>query len=309
MVRRRLTIADTLKQRIFSGLHLGTLKPGDRLPSVRDLASDLEADPRVILAACRELEQEGLVELRPRSGIYVGTGATDAGGSSSRKADWIVETLVESLSRGIPAPGLPEHLRRCLETLRLRAACIECNLDQTVQLCEELHADYGLDTDPVDLYPMLSEATPPPEIRHADLLVTSQFHAHEIQPLALQLGKPIIVASLQTGLFAGLAELLSRETVYFLVSDPRFGAKLHRIFAGSPGAANLRSLVVGTDDLAEVPPDAPAYMTGSARARLPQASRLRRPLPQLRALSPDTARQLLSFIVRANMAANAAART
>lgn len=303
-----MTIADTLKQRIFSGLHLGTLKPGDRLPSVRDLARDLEADPRVILAACRELEQEGLVELRRRSGIYVGTPTADAGGSSSRKADWIVETLVESLSRGIPAPSLPEHLRRCLETRRLRAACIECNADQTAQLCEELHADYGLDTDPVDLYPMLSEPTPPPEIRHADLLVTSQFHAHEVQPLALQLGKPIIVASLQTGLFAGLAELLSRETVYFLVSDPRFGEKLHRIFAGSPGAANLRALVVGTDDLAEVPPDAPVYMTGSARTRLPQGSRLRRPLPQLRALSPDTARQLLSFIIRANMAANGVVR-
>ncbi|NUR35231.1 MAG: hypothetical protein HOQ30_14575, partial [Gemmatimonadaceae bacterium] len=33
MVDRRTHIADTLRQRILSGLHLGTLRPGARLPS------------------------------------------------------------------------------------------------------------------------------------------------------------------------------------------------------------------------------------------------------------------------------------
>ncbi len=279
------------------------LKPGDRLPGVRELARDLAADPRVILAACRELEREGLVELRQRSGIYVARATAPTNSSERRDADWVVEVLVEALSRDISGPQFPEHLREALATLRLRVACIECNRDQNAQLCGELSADYGLDTYSVDLFDLLAAAEPPEEIRRADLLVTSQFHAFEVQPLADELGKPLIVASLQPALFTGIAHLLTLGPVYFAVSDERFADKLRRIFAATPDGANFHPLVHGIDDLDQVPPDAPLYLSETVRAQLPETSGRRLSLPHLRALSPQTARQLFSFIIRANMAA------
>ncbi len=306
MVRRRSALAETLRQRIFSGLHLGMLKPGDRLPGVRELARELAADPRVILAACRELEKEGLLELRQRSGIYVARATPASNVAARREADWVVEVLVEALSRDIPGPEFPEHLRQALETVRLRVACIECNRDQNAQLCGELSADYGLDTYSVDLFDLLSAPAPPEEVRRADLLVTSQFHAFEIQPLAEDLGKPLLVASLQPALFTGIAQLLTLGPVYFAVSDERFADKLRRIFATTPGGANFHPLVYGVHDLDQVPPDAPLYLSELVRELLPETSKRRLSLPHLRALAPHTARQLFSFIIRANMAASPA---
>lgn len=53
------------------GLVRGTLSPGDALPSVRDLASDLQVNPRTVSQAYAELEREGLVRVQPGRGTFV----------------------------------------------------------------------------------------------------------------------------------------------------------------------------------------------------------------------------------------------
>lgn len=49
----------------------GSLRPGDRLPSVRGLGRSRHVSVATVLAAYRELEGQGLVETRPQSGHYV----------------------------------------------------------------------------------------------------------------------------------------------------------------------------------------------------------------------------------------------
>lgn len=303
MTRRRDHIADTLRQRLLSGLHLGELKHGQRLPSARDLAREMAADPRVILAAYRVLEQEELVELRPRSGIFLTATDSSAGGLQRRTHDWMVELLLEAVERGIPAPQFPERLRRSLETLRLRVACIECNVDQIDELSHELHTTYNFDVSGVDLYAMLESARLPKEVRQADLLVTTHFHAHEVQPIATQLGKPLIVAELLVDGFAEVARRLAEGPVYYVVVDPRFAKKLGKIFTAASGAADLRVLIQGRDDLDEIPAGAPVYLTRLVRERLPARSPLTPPILPARVFSPETSRLLFTFIVRANSAA------
>src|SRR5919109_3972470 len=102
MAERRGEITGTIRQRIVSGLHLGTLSHGDRLPSTRELSDELDVTPRTVMAAYRELEQEGLVELRPRSGIYVAATHASAGGMLTQLAGWVVEVLLQGLTRNVP---------------------------------------------------------------------------------------------------------------------------------------------------------------------------------------------------------------
>jgi hypothetical protein len=104
-------------------------------------------------------------------------------------------------------------------------------------------------------------------------------------------------------LFAGTAELLRRGPVYYGVADPRFAAKLRAAFAGAPGAENLRILVHGRDDLGAIPADAPAYLTRLARQRAGDLPLLTRLMPEAHILAPESARELLAFVVRANLAA------
>jgi len=49
----------------------GDLGPGDRLPTVRQLAVDLEVNPNTVIRAYREMELRGVVDTQQGSGTYV----------------------------------------------------------------------------------------------------------------------------------------------------------------------------------------------------------------------------------------------
>ncbi|MBW3571303.1 MAG: winged helix-turn-helix domain-containing protein [Gemmatimonadetes bacterium] len=302
MAHRRNDIADRLRQRIVAGLHLGVVAGGQRLPSVRVLASELSADPRVVLAAYRELQAEGLVEVRPRSGIYVAAAAGEKGEALPQLAEWVVDVLVQALGRGVPAIEFPERVRRCLRTVRFRTACIECNRDQITGLCRELRDDYGLDTHGVELQ-ALGGGELPDDVRAADLLVTTPFHAAQVQRVAQALGKPWMAVHLRAGFLREVERFLDQGPVYFVATDPRFAEKLRLIFTPAARAENLRPLIVGRDDLAQVPENAPTYVMSAARPMLQDLPLRARLVPAPRVFSDESARELLSFIVRSNMAA------
>ncbi len=50
----------------------GDLEPGDRLPTVRQLAVDLSINLNTVVRAYRELEIEGVLETQQGSGTFVG---------------------------------------------------------------------------------------------------------------------------------------------------------------------------------------------------------------------------------------------
>jgi GntR family transcriptional regulator len=52
-------------------LRLGTLQPGDRLPTAKAVVEATAVNPNTVLKAYRELEREGLVEPRPGLGTFV----------------------------------------------------------------------------------------------------------------------------------------------------------------------------------------------------------------------------------------------
>jgi GntR family transcriptional regulator len=49
----------------------GTLRPGDRLPTIRELAMDLVINPNTIAAAYREMERSGLVNTQRGRGTFI----------------------------------------------------------------------------------------------------------------------------------------------------------------------------------------------------------------------------------------------
>ena len=60
-------IMDNFRLQIAAGI----LQPGDKLPSVRELAQNLSINPNTIQRAYRELEQQGVIETRPGKGCFV----------------------------------------------------------------------------------------------------------------------------------------------------------------------------------------------------------------------------------------------
>src|SRR6204780_5222295 len=60
-----------LVQQVEHALRLGYLKPGDRLPKVRDVVAALTINPNTVLKAYRELETKGLAAGRPGQGTFI----------------------------------------------------------------------------------------------------------------------------------------------------------------------------------------------------------------------------------------------
>jgi GntR family transcriptional regulator len=58
-------------RQVRQALLAGVLRPGDRLPTVKEVVADLAINPNTVLKAYRELEHEGLVEGRQGVGTFV----------------------------------------------------------------------------------------------------------------------------------------------------------------------------------------------------------------------------------------------
>ncbi len=56
---------------VEQALRMGILRPGDRLPTVKEAVTDTAVNPNTVLKAYRELEHAGLVEGRQGVGTFV----------------------------------------------------------------------------------------------------------------------------------------------------------------------------------------------------------------------------------------------
>jgi len=66
-----------LKDRVVAMLLDGILKPGDALPSVRQVAAEYQLNPITVSRAYQELADEAIVEKRRGLGMYVTEGASE----------------------------------------------------------------------------------------------------------------------------------------------------------------------------------------------------------------------------------------
>ena len=58
-------------RQVRHALRLGMLRPGDQLPTVKEVVASLAINPNTVLKAYRELEHDGLVAARPGVGTFI----------------------------------------------------------------------------------------------------------------------------------------------------------------------------------------------------------------------------------------------
>lgn len=58
-------------EQVKHAVETGALREGDQLPTIRRLAEELVMNPNTVVRAYRELEHEGVVELRHGSGAFI----------------------------------------------------------------------------------------------------------------------------------------------------------------------------------------------------------------------------------------------
>ena len=300
--RRRSELADALRRRVVGALSSGALRRGERLPSAREVAAEIDADPRLVLAAYRILAKEGVVEIRRRSGIYVASTPQVQGGPAVVADGWLVDVLSEAVEHGIPATRVGDWLKRCTTTRRLRAAVIADTVDQLDAFCGELRDDYG-----VDAVPFASDALDrpgglPPDMLAADFVLAADGYAERLRAALTPLRKRVVAVSVRTRLSTEWKRLMARAPIYVVVADARSLVGYDDRILGDL-APRFRPVVLGRDDLRQIPPGANVYVSRSARRRLGNVALPGRLLPTERAFDAATVRELLGLVVSANLSA------
>src|SRR5690349_574281 len=64
-----------LMEQVKHAVETGAMRPGEQLPGIRPLAESLVINPNTVAKAYRELEHEGIVELRQGTGAFIATSA------------------------------------------------------------------------------------------------------------------------------------------------------------------------------------------------------------------------------------------
>jgi GntR family transcriptional regulator len=60
-----------LIEQIKHAIEAGAMRTGEQLPSVRQMAEELMINPNTVVRAYRELEHEGVIELKHGSGAFI----------------------------------------------------------------------------------------------------------------------------------------------------------------------------------------------------------------------------------------------
>jgi DNA-binding transcriptional regulator YhcF (GntR family) len=286
------SILHVLRKRIVGDLRSGVLEHGDRLPSVREVGEELAVDPRAVLAAYQQLVEEGIVEIRDRSGVYATGAYTREGNATALPKRWILDTIASAIQRDIPPMWLADQIRDALQTRRARAALIECNTDQLESMREELVLFYGMEVVSLSLDNAISGADAQ-KLVDVDVIISAG-HVAEIASIAHAAGKPYVIISVRPALVRRLSRLLTRGPFYFLIVDPRFGAKMRRLVAPMPRSENFHVLIVGQDDLGVIPANAPTYVMRSALTRVDAKRHAGREILPQRIFSEESSREILS---------------
>jgi GntR family transcriptional regulator len=102
-----------LMEQVKHAIETGALRPGEQLPGIRPLAEELVINPNTVAKAYRELEHEGVIELRHGAGAFVSANAGPKKLTEKlRAAQAVVATAVQRLhARGVT----DEEIRRLFE--------------------------------------------------------------------------------------------------------------------------------------------------------------------------------------------------
>ena len=102
-----------LIEQVKHAIETGALRAGEQLPGIRPLAERLIINPNTVVKAYRELEHEGVIELRHGAGAFV---RGDAGPRRTMDNMRAGQTIVAAAIERLRARGLGEdEIRRLFE--------------------------------------------------------------------------------------------------------------------------------------------------------------------------------------------------
>ncbi len=197
---------------VTSEVESGTLRPGDRLPSLRRMSAILGVSVPTVKQAYEELERQGRVRARPQSGFYVEAQRRNAlvrGSGCREPVEVCCRSLVEQVYDAIHRPGVipfgianPSMARPAAKMLHRTMKRVMARAEERSLGYAPMLGDPGLRRQIAFRYLDLGGRVAP-----EDVIITNG--GQEALALALQaVGRPGDVIAVESPTYSGILELI-----------------------------------------------------------------------------------------------------
>jgi DNA-binding transcriptional regulator YhcF (GntR family) len=265
------SLEERIRSLIRGELHVNRLSPGDRLPSIRELAREHGADHRGVARVYDRLAREGLVEIRRRSGVFVARTVRTA--ELSGTDAWIGRILCEARSRHISLPELSQFISRLVDG-SIQCALLESTEDHIVACEEELARRFGLTVVPFRLRQRGSPGRLAERerlgrlLRQVHVAVTTSFHLDEVRDIATQAGTPIIGVSVSERFAEIVQQRLQKGKITVVAADASYIDRAQAYFGQAIKEGRLRMLPTHDPRATALRPGPDVLFTRAARRRM-----------------------------------------
>lgn len=216
-------ILDRLRERIVSGIYFGLWRPGERLPSIREIADAEGVDRKTAAAAYRRLEREGLVRVHPRSGVYLRAQRALEAATPLEKLyrRWLENTYARANALGLRTNTILNLVTAVAEIERLRIPVVEQDWPQAETIAAELRDRAGVNTVALPLNALARDET---QWHDAPFVVTTPYCRGSVS--VIDSTKPIVEATLSQDTVRDLREKISEGELAIVVSNESVATKL-----------------------------------------------------------------------------------
>ena len=222
-----------VRARLLSALHVGKLRPGDRVLSVRRLADLTGINHKTVHRAYRTLAKEGILEVRPGSGTFVTERRSGAGDQPA--APGLLRAIERCRHEASQLGLAPEVFSRfvgiCLaDGLRgVSVGVVECNWEQITIIGQDLRASLDVQVKPVLLSAL--EQDPAAALGGVGSVVTTDCHYSQVVDLLEPHGLATYTVTLDQRFPRQLLELARQDEIVMVLQDRTFGPVFSRLLS------------------------------------------------------------------------------
>lgn len=237
-------ILDRLRERIVSGIYFGLWRPGERLPSIREIAEAEGVDRKTAAAAYRRLEREGLVRVHPRSGVYLRVQRASEAATPLEKLyrRWLENTYARASALGLRTNTILHLVTSVAEIERLRVPVVEQDWPQAETIAAELRERAGINTVAI---PFSSIAREDAVWMEAPFVVTTPYGRNAVH--AIDPSKHVVEATLASETVRELKECMRHDELTVVVANDGIAARLRPFLQRtSNGNGGTESITIAT---------------------------------------------------------------
>lgn len=114
-----IPIYQQITNQIIEGIAIGSIQPGDSLPSVRTFASDLSINMHTVNKSYHQLEKKGIIRIVPKSGAVISSPQDFNDSSIDRLKENYKLLIAESLVVGMSNEQIQELVSSTINHLKL----------------------------------------------------------------------------------------------------------------------------------------------------------------------------------------------